>query len=155
MQYRDDVIPLLDFADRARTVNAKGEYVDHRWTLVVEEEIKYLHTYLLHWQSVFSKWRSVFLCCRQKLHSRHSTYPPPPSLSSAPLPPLARTSTDPLPPPLLGCRCSVCNAQQSLGAFTMGSRLSQLQRQLPTAHLTKSAVLVHSTTVAGASVKPP
>jgi hypothetical protein len=113
-------LPVLDFAERARTVNARGEYID----------------------------------CRQQLHSRHSTYPPvplPSQPSTVPLPPSTRLHTDPLPPPLLGCRCSVCNAQQSLGAVTLGSRpyllssspphsmpqtLSQQHRTTP--HLTKS-----------------
>ena len=39
-QYSEDVIPVLSVADRARTVNAKGEYVDHRWV----DQRHYPHT---------------------------------------------------------------------------------------------------------------
>ncbi|CAI8042107.1 CAP-Gly domain-containing linker protein 2 [Geodia barretti] len=122
-------LPVLDFAERARTVNARGEYIDCSC-----DQGLYHH--------------------RQQLHSRHSTYPPVPLPSqpyTVPLPPSTRPHTDPLPPPLLGCRCSVCNAQQSLGAVTLGSRQqllsssplhsmpqTQSQQHRTTPHLTKS-----------------
>lgn len=32
VQYGEDLMPLLDVAERARTVNARGEYIDHRYS---------------------------------------------------------------------------------------------------------------------------
>lgn len=55
MQNREEVIPLLDFAERARTVNAKGEYVDHRYIhiMLTEAGVKVLALYRLYVRCVF------------------------------------------------------------------------------------------------------
>ena len=31
IQYGEEGVALLDFGERARTVNARGEYIDHRY----------------------------------------------------------------------------------------------------------------------------
>ena len=65
---------------------------------------------------------------RKSRHLRRATYPPP---RLSPPPPSTTTPAgpklDPLPPPLSGCNCSVCNAKQSLGALTLGKALKRQQ----------------------------
>ena len=35
LQYAEELVPMLNVAERACTVNAMGEYVDHRYTQCV------------------------------------------------------------------------------------------------------------------------
>lgn len=56
----------------------------------------------------------------QKQHKRTRTFP----LSQ----PSTSPKKQPLPPVLKGCQCSVCNSQQSLGAFTLGKGPVQLTK---------------------------
>jgi len=67
---------------------------------------------------------------KKSRHLRRATYPPPRPLSppvSSAFAPQSGPKSDPLPPPLSGCSCSVCNAKQSLGALTLGKALKQQQ----------------------------
>ncbi len=62
-------------------------------------------------------------------HLRRSTYPAQ-SVKVKQAPPFtlpAKSKVEPLPPPLFGCSCSECNAQQSLGALTLNRELCQHQ----------------------------
>ncbi len=62
-------------------------------------------------------------------HTRRSTYPAQGSKVKATpfVPVLIKAKVEPLPPPLFGCTCSECNAQQSLGALTLNRALCQQQ----------------------------
>jgi hypothetical protein len=57
----------------------------------------------------------------QRKHKRHKTFPSRFHAATSP-------KKQPLPPMLNGCKCSVCNTQQSLGALSLGKQV----------HLTKS-----------------
>ena len=96
---------------------------------------------------------------RRSRHLRRATYPPP-RLSSPPPSTTtpARPKLDPLPPPLSGCNCSVCNAKQSLGALTLGQALkrqetmSQHTRCVSLTYLTLFGLVVMAASVLSAEV---
>ena len=46
IQYGEECVPLLDFAERARTVNARGEYIDHRYSARLFMQCVYKYSYI-------------------------------------------------------------------------------------------------------------
>ena len=122
-------------AEHARTVNFSimkwGHKVGSRYnTIRLKCEICMNR---LQFFAVTSTFSAIVALSRQtnlKLqHIRRSTYPAQGAevRQIPPLPLPVKSKVEPLPPPLFGCTCSECNAQQSLGALTLNRTLCQHQ----------------------------